>query len=212
MKHSCGALLYTIDPEGRLGIVLGREFGTWSLFKGCREPDESFEDCAKREIFEETGGLLSVSNPHLGCRFSNKVKTYHIGLAYLPYESIAAFNTKPAHADAAFNEKEEMKFFEYGKIDLAAHHTHVRIAVQFYADQLDVLSRTQHNKTNDIHSVQPMRFAEWRAQGLRHGRQSLSKPAIVRTTTTRLSAATNRSWRMRGAQQNESWRVACPVR
>lgn len=189
MPHSCGALLYTIDPQGRLGVVLGREFGSWCLFKGCQEPGESFEECAEREIFEETGGLLRVKRPYLGCHFSNRVKTYHIGLEYLPYELIGAFNGRRAHENPVFNEKDEMRFFEYGKLNLDEHHMHVRVAIQYYADQLDIIAQRQSKH---------MDFVKWRAQGIRPGCQTVKRRIptnIGKNIIARGSASTSMAWR-----------------
>lgn len=159
MNHSCGALLYSINPEGKIGIVLGHEYGHWSLFKGRVDPGESYEQCAIREIYEETGGLLKLDKVSLDCVFSSRVKTYHVGLAYLPYELIEKFNTRTIHENPAFNEKEKIKFFEYSTLDIAAQDAHVKVAIQYYSDHLDII-RHQKIKTDDL--------CGWRSQAMRN--------------------------------------------
>jgi 8-oxo-dGTP pyrophosphatase MutT (NUDIX family) len=159
MNHSCGALLYTINPEGKLGIVLGKEYGHWSLFKGRIDAHESYEECAIREIHEETGGLLHVSKISLDCVFSNRVKTYHIGLVYISYELIEKFNSRVAHENPAFNEKEMIRFFDYETFDVDEHHAHVKIAVKYYSDHLDIILR-QNAKADELYG--------WRSQAMRN--------------------------------------------
>jgi hypothetical protein len=42
MRHSCGALIYTVDRDGSTGIILGKEGNHWFPFKGCCEANESY--------------------------------------------------------------------------------------------------------------------------------------------------------------------------
>ena len=49
-----------ISGEGRILLVKGRLSGKWSFPKGHMEPFESGNECALRELFEETGIRPSV--------------------------------------------------------------------------------------------------------------------------------------------------------
>jgi len=49
--HGC----ILVSPQGRYLLVQGRATGKWSFPKGHSLPDESSQDCAQRELFEETG-------------------------------------------------------------------------------------------------------------------------------------------------------------
>lgn len=44
-------------------LVHRPRYDDWSLPKGKCEPDESFEDCARREVEEETGLTVSLGDP-----------------------------------------------------------------------------------------------------------------------------------------------------
>ncbi|AYV80311.1 MAG: nUDIX hydrolase, partial [Gaeavirus sp.] len=48
------------SSTGRYLLVQGRSTGKWSFPKGHIEPNETPHDCAKREIYEETG--LTINN------------------------------------------------------------------------------------------------------------------------------------------------------
>jgi 8-oxo-dGTP diphosphatase len=50
-----GASVYVEDDSGRLLLLRDAESGRWTLPGGKLEPGESLEDCARRELREETG-------------------------------------------------------------------------------------------------------------------------------------------------------------
>jgi 8-oxo-dGTP diphosphatase len=50
--RACGGL---IVRDGRVAVVHRPKYDDWSLPKGKAKPNESDEDCARREIEEETG-------------------------------------------------------------------------------------------------------------------------------------------------------------
>lgn len=112
MKNSCGALFYTYHPNGNLGIVLGLEGFAWLPFKGCNEQNETFEETAIREIFEETAGLVNIPYINLQHKFTSKRKNYYIGLIQIQYDIIDKFNnSKFAELRPEYKEKKELKFF-----------------------------------------------------------------------------------------------------
>lgn len=61
MRERITVRVLLLDPEGRILLMKGRlpsrrdEPGAWFTVGGGAEPDETLEDCALREIAEETG-------------------------------------------------------------------------------------------------------------------------------------------------------------
>jgi 8-oxo-dGTP diphosphatase len=54
--EAAGGLLWKNTPEGRkLALVHRAYYDDWSLPKGKREPGESWQETARREVREETG-------------------------------------------------------------------------------------------------------------------------------------------------------------
>jgi 8-oxo-dGTP pyrophosphatase MutT (NUDIX family) len=65
-KHSCGTLTWKFSSSGGFDILLVKQFKdseAWSLPKGHINESESPEECARRETFEETGVLVSITRP-----------------------------------------------------------------------------------------------------------------------------------------------------
>lgn len=62
---------FVVDDRGRIALVHRKDNGLWALPGGGMELGESIEDCARREVKEETGltveitGLVGIyTNPH----------------------------------------------------------------------------------------------------------------------------------------------------
>ena len=55
-----------VSPQQRFLLVRGRATGKWSFPKGHLEGAESPLDCARRELFEETGVSLKDYGPSTG--------------------------------------------------------------------------------------------------------------------------------------------------
>lgn len=127
---SCGALFYSIDSQGRRGVILGKEGSHYFVFKGCPSKEEEkhyganpstlYKVAASREIFEESCGLINIDYrelnlEHLFCKRSDGyIKRYHIGLIYVPYNFVAEFKLKRSQCNLnkSFREKTQVKFFE----------------------------------------------------------------------------------------------------
>ena len=106
---SAGAIILR-EVEGELKMALAqhrRSSKTWTLPKGHVDADESLEQAALREIYEETGLLNVQLIKHLGSlmRESTKSngdveqKTIHFYLAYSPVTEVSS-----APSDSSFVE------------------------------------------------------------------------------------------------------------
>jgi ADP-ribose pyrophosphatase YjhB (NUDIX family) len=112
MKNSCGGLLYAISPNGTTGIILGIEGNDWLPFKGCNEPNETFEQTAIREICEETCGIVQIKTIKLDHQFTSKRKNYYIGLVCVDYDIVNQFDIISKNENRIeYKEKKELRFF-----------------------------------------------------------------------------------------------------
>ncbi len=144
MKHSCGALLYTFRPgDSKLGIILGKEGNKWFPFKGCKKEEETFEQAAIREIYEETAGLISISEINLDHNFSSKSKHYHIGLIEVPYEIISEFTARRCGAlEKELREKQKIRFFTLEELQRnSCIHNLTKASIEYYWDKLISLEK-----------------------------------------------------------------------
>jgi len=54
--EAAGGVLWKETPSGpKIAVIYRERYDDWTLPKGKREPDESWEDTALREVWEETG-------------------------------------------------------------------------------------------------------------------------------------------------------------
>jgi hypothetical protein len=144
MRTSCGALFYSYDTLGNLGIVLGLEGYEWLPFKGCNEENETLEQTAIREINEETCGLVNITMINLEHNFTSKRKNYHIGLCEVPYEIINNFaNVIQTEKRAAYKEKKKLKFFDlYAILQDKSVHNITKASVRYFWTKLIELDRS----------------------------------------------------------------------
>jgi len=147
-KKSCGAILYAFNPEGKLGVILGEESRSreeeWLPFKGGCQEEETLEQAAIREIFEETCGLVLINSIALHHKFSTKRKEYHIGLVEVPYELLDAFAEARKHETREnFMEKRKLKFFLFPDVlKETTVHNISKSSILFYKDTLEAIAES----------------------------------------------------------------------
>jgi len=81
---SCGAITWRVR-EGALELLLIKQFEhkeTWGIPKGHINSDETFEGCAIREVFEETGVQVVLSSEMLDCHAHMKKEVKRV-IAFL---------------------------------------------------------------------------------------------------------------------------------
>lgn len=149
MKTSCGAIFYSYNKKGDLGIILGLEGNTWLPFKGCSEKNESFEETAIREIKEETCNLVLLDNIKLTHKFKTKHKKYYIGLCYVPYDIIEKFDNQRRYENRyEYIEKHRLAFFQFnGLLSNSTIHNLTKNSIRFY---WDILMELNYNPTFNI--------------------------------------------------------------
>ncbi len=146
MKVSCGAILYTFNPKGEFGLLLGLEKNNWLPFKGCNEENETYEQTAIREIYEETAGILKLENIELKHQFQTRKKEYRIGISYGRYSLIEEFSSKiKDNLGDKFKEKEKIKFFKFSGIkdDTSIHHLTMNSILYFWEELNNIMSKTK---------------------------------------------------------------------
>jgi 8-oxo-dGTP pyrophosphatase MutT (NUDIX family) len=92
-----GACVLIRDGEGRVLLHRRRDSGTWDVIGGSMEPEETFEQTARREVREEIGvelGDLEQLHTYAGPDFFHVYpdgnQTYHVGVAF---QTHAVFGT-----------------------------------------------------------------------------------------------------------------------
>jgi hypothetical protein len=161
MQNSCGALFYTHDPNGVMGIILGEEGRSeWLPFKGCNNNDETYEAAAIREIKEETCGIVHLDEIVLEHVFSSKRKNYFIGLCYVPYTTIKQFDEKiKTETREEFCEKKRLKFFALSEVMQSSYvHNISKASIGYYWNRLTSLQK----------NVQPINHSLMRYHGVTH--------------------------------------------
>jgi len=76
MVRKCGVILYN-QQENKYFLVFGRKSQKWGFPKGHQEDNETDEQTARREFFEETGYRLS-NTIELNRKFQVKNNIYYL--------------------------------------------------------------------------------------------------------------------------------------
>lgn len=162
-KHSCGALIFTLY-KNEIHIVLGMEKNEWFPFKGTREANESLNDTAIREIYEETCGIVNLDDIYLDCNYSTKRKYYHIGLVFVNINVLKKFYKQRnkyklnSTDNGAFLEKTCIKLFNINELHNYKFHHISLVPINYYKCFLLKLQSRIHNSicdtVNDIYLKQ----------------------------------------------------------
>ena len=100
---SCGAVVWRVH-DGELELLLIKQFAhkdSWGIPKGHLDKGESFEQCARREVKEETGVLVTLGErlPDTHVSFKNESKTVVSYLANPVSNELLPGNDEPRHDD-----------------------------------------------------------------------------------------------------------------
>jgi 8-oxo-dGTP pyrophosphatase MutT (NUDIX family) len=72
--RAAGGLVWRLGPDRNLEVLLVHRprYDDWSLPKGKADPGESDEDCARREVLEETGIQAELEAPLPEVRYRDR--------------------------------------------------------------------------------------------------------------------------------------------
>jgi ADP-ribose pyrophosphatase YjhB (NUDIX family) len=117
----------------------------WFVFKGGKRYDETPEQAAIREVYEETCGLVKLNSIKLEHQFSTKRKRYCIGLVEVPFEIINRFEyAMQTEAREEFMEKKSIKFFKYPEVlDDPRVHEITKCSISYYTNTLQALKSSK---------------------------------------------------------------------
>jgi len=104
---ACGAIVWRLQELGvsndqfkvEVLLIKPRLAHSWGIPKGHLEPGESLEECAIREVFEETGVDVEL-HQKLKCvttESKKEIKTVHVWLATLVNETAIPIADDPAN-------------------------------------------------------------------------------------------------------------------
>ena len=132
---SCGACVYNVS-EGTIYLLLVRPFkdrDSWGVPKGHINPDESVHDCARREVFEETG--IDVELEDALPVVSTKYKTEH--------KSVVTFLAQQICDETPFpNDGENVDVMWFKSDEIPTVHVYQRpliaAAIKMIKEKMDV--------------------------------------------------------------------------
>ena len=130
----CGAGVIIVNNVGE--ILLGRRADNqlWGYFGGSVEIDEKVEDCAKRELLEETG-LIADEISFFTVNSGSEIHyTYPNGDDVSNIEIVFLCSCYHGELKAQRKEVEELKFFAPSEIDIEMISPPLRPTIQKYID------------------------------------------------------------------------------
>ena len=132
----CGAGVIIVNGEGK--ILLGRRADNqlWGYFGGSVEIDEKVENCAKRELLEETG-LIADEISFFTVNSGSEIHyTYPNGDDVSNIEIVFLCSRYHGELKAQREEVEELKFFKPSKIDIDMISPPLRPSIKKYLEAI----------------------------------------------------------------------------
>jgi ADP-ribose pyrophosphatase YjhB (NUDIX family) len=125
-----------LDDRGRIALVHRKDNGLWALPGGGMEPGESIEDCAVREVEEETGlhveitGLVGVyTNPRHVMKYDDGEVRQQFSLCY---------TTRLLGGELAFDsESTDIAWVEPDSIARLPMHPSMKLRIDHYLEHRD---------------------------------------------------------------------------
>jgi ADP-ribose pyrophosphatase YjhB (NUDIX family) len=123
-----------LDEQGRIALVHRKDNGLWALPGGGMELGESIEDCAVREVKEETGldvevtGLVGIyTNPHHVMKYSDGEVRQQFSICY---------TTRLIGGELAYDsESTDIAWVEPGKIAKLSMHPSMKLRIDHYLEK-----------------------------------------------------------------------------
>lgn len=123
-----------LDGQGRIALVHRKDNGLWALPGGGMELGESMEDCAVREVKEETGldveliGLVGIyTNPRHVMKYDDGEVRQQFSICYA---------SRLIGGDLAFDsESTEIAWVEPDKISSLSMHPSMRLRIDHYLER-----------------------------------------------------------------------------
>jgi 8-oxo-dGTP pyrophosphatase MutT (NUDIX family) len=111
-----GSAVILIDREGRILLQRRSDNGCWGLPGGSMELGESFQETARREVFEETG--LTVGDLKLFDLYSGRHTFFEYPNGHQVYSAIAVFTCTSFTGDLREdgNESLDVSFFHLNEL------------------------------------------------------------------------------------------------
>ncbi|HWU46112.1 MAG TPA: NUDIX domain-containing protein [Humibacter sp.] len=123
-----------IDDQGRIALVHRKDNGLWALPGGGLELGESIEDCAVREVREETGldveitGLVGIyTNPHHVMKYDDGEVRQQFSICY---------TTRLIGGELAYDsESSDIAWVEPDKIPRLTMHPSMKLRIDHYLER-----------------------------------------------------------------------------
>ena len=132
----CGAGVIIINDSGKILLEKRADNHLWGYAGGSVEIDEKVEDCAKRELLEETGLIadeLSFFTVNSGAEVHY---TYPNGDEVSNIEIVYLCNQFHGEMIAQKEEFEELKFFKPSEIDIDMISPPLRPSIKKYLEAI----------------------------------------------------------------------------
>ncbi|MBO4846296.1 MAG: NUDIX hydrolase [Lachnospiraceae bacterium] len=137
MGVGCGVLIE--DDKGRLLLQKRSDTGEWCIPGGALEPIETYEEAAKREVFEEVG--IEVCDLRLFGLYSGKEREIHYPNLDVVYSLAVIFITNKYTGEISDTSDEvlEHRFFDKDSIPKELFYCDARVILDWKEGQTKVV-------------------------------------------------------------------------